>query len=185
VNCLQGRYKRLDKCAIIFQTVFLKFMQKLKSTFNTNQNATKHTSSKENSTFWERHSHSTSSALKTRTPTPSPNFRLQLQDVMCDIPIVYFKTNGEKSWILLIKGAQQCIIVYEQPRTNILSSVYNQGATTYPGSESPSNLDSGPKLDPGGLRLWLHTPGPSHWFRHGNAPDCSDKPTYRIDSLFT
>jgi len=32
----------------------------------------------------------------TPTPTPSPNFRLRLQDVMCNILIVYFRMNGEK-----------------------------------------------------------------------------------------
>jgi len=32
----------------------------------------------------------------TPTPTPSPDFRLRIQDVMCDILIVYFSMNGQK-----------------------------------------------------------------------------------------
>ena len=39
--------------------------------------------------------------------------RLRLQDVMCDILIVYFRMHGEKIEILLIKGAHQCTIVYK------------------------------------------------------------------------
>jgi len=41
---------------------------------------------------------------------------LGLQDVWCDtgILIVYFTMNVEKIYILLIKGAQQCTIVYKQ-----------------------------------------------------------------------
>jgi len=92
------------------------------------------------------------------TPTPAlkkQDFRLQLQNVMCSMQIVYFMMNGEN--LILIRcttdgAASIALDLNDIHMTDTIISMYSQGVRLYPESESPSNG-----------RLRRHTPG-WEWF---------------------
>ena len=53
--------------------------------------------------------------------------RLLVRTSFCDILIVYFRMNGQKNLNSSDKRCTTLYTMYKQPRTTVLSSMYNQG----------------------------------------------------------